>query len=133
MIAILQMDSIVHQSLYSYGLQFSYDWATPYWTAMRAAFAMAGVAAAVGISSLAYLPTRKPEPESKQEKQWNTYKLRDGSTIKVKHVLRAVRQLPAYGPDGAPIYSAVSDSIVQLVDFPEELRKKPEEKQLSLV
>lgn len=27
------LDYVVHDTLYSYGLQFSYDWAYPYWTA----------------------------------------------------------------------------------------------------
>jgi len=29
------IDTIVHGTLYSYGLQFSYDWASPYWTLLR--------------------------------------------------------------------------------------------------
>jgi len=28
-------DKIVHGTLYNYGLKFSYDWATPYWTLLR--------------------------------------------------------------------------------------------------
>jgi hypothetical protein len=30
------LDNIVHGTLYNYGLQFSYDWASPYWNALRA-------------------------------------------------------------------------------------------------
>ena len=31
-IALAYLDYIVHDVLYSYGLQFSYEWAVPYWT-----------------------------------------------------------------------------------------------------
>jgi hypothetical protein len=40
MICLFQIDKIVHGNLYSYGLSFSYDWAAPYWTLVRTAFAM---------------------------------------------------------------------------------------------
>ena len=35
----LQIDRIVHQDLYNYGLRFSYDWANTYWTVFRSALA----------------------------------------------------------------------------------------------
>jgi len=37
------LDNIVHGSLYHYGLQFSYDWANPYWTTFRIAQALLGL------------------------------------------------------------------------------------------
>ena len=40
MIAAFQLDIIVNQDLYAYGLQFSDVWAYPYWTAIRLIFAM---------------------------------------------------------------------------------------------
>lgn len=40
MIAAFQLDVIVNQELYGYGLQFSDVWAYPYWTAIRLIFAM---------------------------------------------------------------------------------------------
>jgi hypothetical protein len=138
MIFLFQLDAIVHQRLYSYGLQFSYDWATPYWTTVGTAFTIAWVTIAAGIGFQIVAVVRGPEKkaaeaEVKQDNQWSTYKLRDGSTIKVKHVLKGVRQLPTYAPDGAPMYSALSDTVVQVVEFPEELRRKPEEQLLNLV
>jgi hypothetical protein len=33
-----QIDTIVHKVLYNYGLQFSYDWATPYWGLLRSIY-----------------------------------------------------------------------------------------------
>jgi len=32
---LLKIDSIIHNNLYSYGLQFSYEWANPYWLYLR--------------------------------------------------------------------------------------------------
>src|SRR5512139_2328853 len=32
---MLKIDSIVHVTLYDYGLQFSTEWANPYWVAAR--------------------------------------------------------------------------------------------------
>jgi hypothetical protein len=40
MFYLLQIDRIVHNELYGYGLQFSYGWATPYWVMMRTAFTL---------------------------------------------------------------------------------------------
>jgi len=33
--ALSLLDTIIHSTLYSYGLQFSYEWANPYWTLIR--------------------------------------------------------------------------------------------------
>lgn len=40
MVCLLQIDRVVNNDLYRYGLQFSYQWATPYWTMTRIAFAL---------------------------------------------------------------------------------------------
>jgi len=40
MISILKIDGIVHGDLYHYGLQFSYQWAMPYWTMTTIVFAV---------------------------------------------------------------------------------------------
>ena len=37
---LLNVDNIVHSSLYSYGLQFSYEWANPYWLYLRLALCL---------------------------------------------------------------------------------------------
>ena len=37
---LLQIDQLVHGTLYSFNLQFSSDWAIPYWTFLRSAFLM---------------------------------------------------------------------------------------------
>ncbi len=43
MIALTRVDNIVHTDLYRYGLNFSYEWAMPYWTMTTFAFAMGWV------------------------------------------------------------------------------------------
>jgi len=41
---IMQIDSIVNGTLYQYGLQFSLQWATTYWTIARSTLALIGAA-----------------------------------------------------------------------------------------
>jgi hypothetical protein len=41
--ALNMLDVIVHGTLYQYGLQFSYDWANPYWTLLRVIQALLSV------------------------------------------------------------------------------------------
>jgi len=40
MISLLRIDSIVHSDLYRYGLNFSPEWAMPYWTMSTVVFGM---------------------------------------------------------------------------------------------
>ena len=126
--AIRQLDSIVHQELYSYGLQFSFDWATPYWTISGMAYAMGGAIIAVAVVLQVYLIARKTPVdagvqhlESKDEEHWNTFRLGDGSTIKVKLVVKGAKRLNKYAPDGMPVYTVDTENIVRVVDVPHEL------------
>jgi len=41
------IDSLVHHQLYQFGLKFSYEWANPYWTALRISLALLGVIAVI--------------------------------------------------------------------------------------
>jgi hypothetical protein len=56
---------------------------------------------------------------------WNVYKLKDGTTLKVKLVLIGVKRLEKHNPDGTPIYVIQSQNIVRAVDIPKELYAKP--------
>lgn len=94
------IDSLVHEKLYSYGLQFSNDWAVPYWTTIGTIFALGWVTVGTGIVTSIFLAPQKQEKQDSRERQWSIYNLRDGSTVRVKHVLKSVRQLPNYAPDG---------------------------------
>src|SRR4030065_2727252 len=96
---IRQLDSIVHEKLYSHGLQFSYDWATPYWTMSGMAYAMGGAIIAVAAVLQVYLIARKTPVdagvqhlESKDEEHWNKFRLGGGSTIKAKLVVKVAKR-----------------------------------------
>jgi hypothetical protein len=67
------------------------------------------------------------------EENWNTYTLSDGTTIKVKLVLRGVKRLKRYEPDGTPIYVINSINVVRAVNVPEELKAKPKESEMAPV
>ncbi|MFB0557555.1 MAG: hypothetical protein ACETVY_00425 [Candidatus Bathyarchaeia archaeon] len=67
------------------------------------------------------------------EEHWNTYKLSDGTTIKVRFVLRGVKRLKRYEPGGTPIYVINSINVVRAVNVPEELKVKPKESEMAPV
>jgi hypothetical protein len=60
-----------------------------------------------------------------EKEEWNTYKLVDGSTLKIKLVLRGVKRLKKFSQDGNPMYVINATNVVRLVDVPKELRAKP--------
>jgi len=64
MLCLFQIDKIVHNDLYSYGLRFSLQWATPYWTMARIAFTMGwlNIIAAIAVQ-LYTLAFRRKEVE----------------------------------------------------------------------
>lgn len=57
--------------------------------------------------------------------RWNVYKLQDGTTLKVKLVLRGVKRTQRFNPDRTPIYVINSQNIVRAVGVREELKAKP--------
>ena len=67
------------------------------------------------------------------EENWNSYTLSDGTTLKVKLVLRGVKRLKRYEPDGSPIYVINSINVVRALEVPEELKAKPKESELPPV
>jgi hypothetical protein len=146
---LFMIDSIVNETLYSYGLQFSADWATQYWTAIRTGFAISWLVIITAIAFQVYLTRKnkeKPEEQKEieptseepgteerketepiKEEPWSAYTLSDGSTIKVKHKLKSAKRLDEFSPDGIPIYVVDYDNIVQVVNVPEKLVKKSKE------
>jgi hypothetical protein len=60
-----------------------------------------------------------------EKEHWNTYKLADGSTLKVKLVLvNVVRSRDNYDSLGNPIYGITSQNIVKVLNAPKKLKQK---------
>ena len=53
-VLLLEIDKLVHGTLYGYGLVFSYDWANPYWLMFRLCLVL--IVVAVVLISLVELP-----------------------------------------------------------------------------
>jgi hypothetical protein len=62
-----------------------------------------------------------------KEEHWNVYKLKDGTTLKVKLVLMGVKRLMRHNPDGTPLYLVNSQNIVRTLDIPKGLMAKQKE------
>ncbi len=54
-VLLFQLDRVINVSLYEYGLQFNYEWATPYWTFLRLAVGLLGCAAGLNFFSMVYM------------------------------------------------------------------------------
>jgi len=58
--------------------------------------------------------------------EWNEYKLKDGTTLKVKLILAGVmRSEKQYLPNGDPVYFVTSQNVVRAINVPKELKRKP--------
>jgi hypothetical protein len=64
---------------------------------------------------------------SESKEYWNEYKLTDGTTLKVKLILKGVKRLKKHSPDGTPIYLIMSDNVLRVLDVPKELKTRPKE------
>jgi len=60
---LVQLDWIVNHTLYNYGLIFSPDWATSYWTLVRIIFGLLGFTL-VGIAAIGYVSYKKTREET---------------------------------------------------------------------
>lgn len=63
---------------------------------------------------------------AEENEQWNSYKLSDGTVLRIKLILREVKRLKKWKPDGSPIYVISSQNIVRTVNIPKQLKKNPE-------
>jgi len=66
MIAALSLNSIISQDLPSYGLQFNYGWAIPYWNTISLVFVMAwiNIIAAIAFQIYRIRTIRKDEVQN---------------------------------------------------------------------
>jgi energy-coupling factor transporter ATP-binding protein EcfA2 len=55
LVALLQIDQIIHGTLYSYGLQFSNTWALPYWALYRFAVGIAYLIFVLSVLLIVYM------------------------------------------------------------------------------
>ena len=64
-VLLLQLDRLVNDTLYSYGLVFSYDWAAPYWMFFRITVVL--IVIAIVLISLVELPHPAFEDRTDEE------------------------------------------------------------------
>jgi len=55
---------------------------------------------------------------------WNEYKLKDGTTLKIKLVLIKVMRTDNYDQFGDPVYMVNSQNIVKITNIPEKLKRQ---------
>jgi len=70
---------------------------------------------------------------SEEKEFWNEYTLEDGTTLKVKLVLRGVKRLARYEPDGTPVYVINSMNVVRAINVPPEIKAKPKKREMNPV
>jgi hypothetical protein len=70
---------------------------------------------------------------SEESEYWNEYRLEDGTILKVKLVLRGVKRLDKYEPDGTPIYVINSINVVRAINVPEKIKAKPKKSEMNPV
>jgi len=59
-----------------------------------------------------------------EEEHWNVYRLSDGTKLKVRLVLRGVKRLNQYEPDGTPVYVINTLNVVRAVEVPAAVKFK---------
>jgi hypothetical protein len=64
---------------------------------------------------------------------WNVYKLKDGTTLKIRLILTGIKRLQKHNVDGTPIYLVNSQNVVRVVDVPRELMAKQKESSMKPV
>ncbi len=55
---------------------------------------------------------------------WNTYKLSDGTILKIKLVLRGVKRLKKYDADGTPVYMVNHTTVLRVLNIDKKLYSK---------
>jgi hypothetical protein len=67
------------------------------------------------------------------EEHWNIYQLSDGTKLKVKLIIRGVKRLNQFEPDGTPVYLINSMNVVRAVDIPDSVKAKPKKSSMPPV
>lgn len=100
------LDQIVQGTLYSYGLQFSYNWANPYWTLLRVTWALLAVCAtAVTVNTILIIRSgsKQKRLDVKTEPSQKTMK-NTPSTMRIRERISATptASLPQPSPKQPP-------------------------------
>jgi hypothetical protein len=69
------------------------------------------------------VPGEPLEFEATTPEAWSTYRLSDGTMLKVKTIVLNVARLDEYGPDGTPLYQFQAQQVVT-VQAPDSLKRK---------
>jgi hypothetical protein len=64
-----------------------------------------------------------------QANVWTEVRCADGTVLKIKLVVRSVKRLQQYEPDGSPVYIVNSMNVIRAI-IPKELLKKQQENPL---
>jgi hypothetical protein len=67
------------------------------------------------------------------EEHWNIYQLSDGTKLKVKLIVRGVKRLNQFEPDGTPVYLINSMNVVRAIDIPPAVKAKPKKSSMPPV
>jgi len=87
-ILLLSMDTIVNQNLYRYGLQFSYEWANPYWLYLRTSLALLILTTiAIIVRTIAVL-NLKVEPAATEKKLFRVLGVRVEREVRERTLLK---------------------------------------------
>ena len=68
-----------------------------------------------------------------EKERWSVYKLKDGTTLKVKLIVTGIKRLQKHNVDGTPIYVVNSQTVVRTLDIPKELMAKQKESTMKPV
>jgi hypothetical protein len=67
------------------------------------------------------------------EEHWNVYQLSYGTKLKVKLIVRGVKRLNQFEPDGTPVYLINSMNVVRAIDIPDSVKAKPKKSSMPPV
>ena len=143
MLATLSIDHIVNHDLYNYGLQFSSEWADPYWTMAAVVFSMGWLiiltSLAFEFKMLIHVRRRQPQPEPAPipEKQAQeeppktkaepTPKPHEQEAKSKEDVEAKTTALAMKTDDGLSEFRVILEEISEMTR-PTAARKKPEDK-----
>jgi hypothetical protein len=124
-VSLFGLDAIVNQTLYSFGLKFSYDWATPYWIALRTTLGMLFLTIIAAMLYQVYL-LRYNRGSKGENGQWKRCSLPDGSTAIVKTVVKGIKRIE--GPERARkrFYLVETNNIVEVIKKQEPSESLPD-------